>query len=727
MTYRLATSLVAILIGMGTGLGSAAVAQELPEQSADAAADRAKSINPSKAYRKWLPWVELGGVYGTDDASRGEVTLFAPVAQTNNGLAFIEARGKFYEQDQQELNFALGYRMMHSSGWNFGAWGAVDGRITEADNKFWQFAGGLEALSDRWDLRVNGYLPVSDPKSAPSLATFSVSGNGILMTGAQEVPLHGVDGEVGVKVFDWQYDADDDSALLDGLRTELRLFAGGFYFNDDDAAQEIAGFRGRAEFRLENIIPAIPGSRLTFETEFSHDDVRDDKWEIGARLRIPLGKTPESRAVYAGLTPQEQRMTEALERDTDIMTGATGTENVFDNATDVALNQVAFGTDQASLDVAIGQGANTLIIVQGTGAPIDVTTLALQTDQTLQGGGSTIQLRGASTGVVADFTAPGQAATLHNGGGGTAPLVLLSSNNHVAGLDLDIAQALGGSEGEYVGIYGAGGTQNANIAITDINIHNSGAAATGAGTAGSDGIVIRDGADIMVANVMIDGVLGDGLNFFAVDGASISNVHIDGASRAGMLFGAGANNINVSDFSITNAGFAGLSLFNSSNFTVANGTISGTGVFSPTAGKAINMDNMMTASFTNMTVSDSTELGLNARKSTGISISGSSFDNQETGIRFQNTSGSVTNTTITNSSIAGMRLQADNGRVVTVDLSGVAFGDGTTPLGLNLIGKGTINVSGTGNTSTAVTACIDNTFMGGVVNGTVSVNATPCP
>ena len=68
---------------------------------------------------------------------------------------------------------------------------------------------------------------------------------------------------------------------------ELRAYAGGFYFDDDLALEEIAGLKTRLELRVENIIPSLRGSRLTAEYEYSYDDARGDRHEIGARLRIP--------------------------------------------------------------------------------------------------------------------------------------------------------------------------------------------------------------------------------------------------------------------------------------------------------------------------------------------------------------------------------------------------------------------------------------------------------
>ena len=77
-----------------------------------------------------------------------------PSLNPTTDLFFIDARGKFFEDDVKEGNFALGYRRMHSSGFNFGAWLGADARSTERNNGFWQLSGGLEALSYDFDAPV---------------------------------------------------------------------------------------------------------------------------------------------------------------------------------------------------------------------------------------------------------------------------------------------------------------------------------------------------------------------------------------------------------------------------------------------------------------------------------------------------------------------------------------------------------------------------------------------
>ena len=123
------------------------------------------TANADEINAKWHPWFEFGGYYNSGDASRGEIALFAPIAQSSTDLLFFDARGKFYEADAKEGNFALGYRHMHHSGFNLGAWLGADARHSELGNGFWQLSGGFEALSNNYDLRINWYGP--PPKHAP--------------------------------------------------------------------------------------------------------------------------------------------------------------------------------------------------------------------------------------------------------------------------------------------------------------------------------------------------------------------------------------------------------------------------------------------------------------------------------------------------------------------------------------------------------------------------------
>jgi hypothetical protein len=218
-----------------------------------------------------MPWAELGGFYGTDNSSFGEAIVFAPVMQGSRDLLFFEERGKLFEGEVREGNYALGFRQMTSSGFNLGAWLGGDIRNSALENTFNQLSGGLEALSADFDARVNVYGPITGPQpGAPGFTTVVLQGNNIFMVGGQEVGLHGVDGEVGVRI-------PVEKLHIDPSLIEFRVYGGGFYYDASDAAQDVSGEKARAELRINDVIPQIPGSRLTAEYQFSHDDVRESR------------------------------------------------------------------------------------------------------------------------------------------------------------------------------------------------------------------------------------------------------------------------------------------------------------------------------------------------------------------------------------------------------------------------------------------------------------------
>jgi hypothetical protein len=537
---------------------------------------------------KWSPWVEFGGAYVTDDASRGSVTLFAPLSQGPRDLLFIDARGKLFEEEAREANVALAYRQMLANGWNLGAWIGGDVRRTGFDNTFWQLSGGFEALSENFDIRVNGYGPVTDPQAAGFNTGFTqvvLSGSSIYMVGGSEVGLRGVDGEVGVLV-------PTDMLSLGGADMELRVYGGGYYFDHETALQEVAGPKGRLELRFNDILAGMPGSRLTAEYAYSYDEVRDSRHQIGARLRIPLGP-PEERLRYANLTSQERRMMDGLERDVDIVVVRSEAEAVEDALTDVDFDRVAYVNDGGSVTTtATVAGGNSLIIA--TGGTISGEQF-LQDSQTLQSGASTIQVRGLNSGTVTNFTAPfSQASLVAN----NENVINLVSNTHLNGFVID---KTGDSQDDAVVARDAGGNDGfSNFAITNNIITTTGDGSNAVGidddndtvwvlgntltTAGFDaqGIEFNDGnSNVRISDNIITtrgeaayGIeVDDDNEDFWVSGNTIVGENID---AVGILFDAGNRNISVAGNTVTMQGEAAdgiVFVFDNTDISISDNTV----------------------------------------------------------------------------------------------------------------------------------------------------------
>ena len=521
---------------------------------------------------KWTPWLELGGFYGSNDTSRGEAVLWVPLAQSHNSVLFGEARGKLFEDDMREGNFALGYRQMQTNGWNIGIWGGYDIRDSQFGNTFHQLAGGIEALSDRWDVRANAYLPLNDSEtlfSFTSIATriaAEINGPNIGLvttttattTALEELALRGFDAEIGAKLFSTPLD-------LSGPRHELRLYAGAFHFDHSDLPSSITGPRVRAEWRMDDIIDQWAGSRLTFEAEYSHDQLRDDRVEVGARLRLPFGDSG-TRVASRSLTAQERRMSEGLERDTDIVTGtatttssnpiSSTTEAVEDAKTGVRFDRVA--TANATTDITTAStaaGANTLVIATGNfnGAQ------SIEGDQTLQGGGSTIQVRGVVSGTVVDFTASGARPTLTNTAD-SAVLTVAGSNAHIAGVNVE------GEGGTFLldnaGIKGESVT---NVHIDAVNIANT----------RSVGLRFDLNSHVTISNTLITQTASHGIYGFSANTFVVSNTKIIDVAGTG-IFAEESSDVTVSDTEIRNSVLNGILVRSGSTLRVSRSIIENT-------------------------------------------------------------------------------------------------------------------------------------------------------
>lgn len=563
---------------------------------------------------KWSPWIEAGG-FLSSERDRGEVTGFAPLLQNENSLLFADVKGKLFSESVKEGNFALGYRQMTEQGWNLGVWGGYDIRESETGNTFGQVAFGLEALSVDYDARLNGYVPTSDPKAGGGLTTIELSGSQILMTGGREVPLWGVEGELG-----WRVPLENFGA--DAERNEFRVYAGGYRFDDDELSKPVQGPRVRAEWRINEIIPGLAGSRLSFETSFQHDSYRDDQWEAGFRLRIPLygGDAPKN------LAPIERRMTEALVRDTDVVTVPSKTEKVADALTGVTFDRVERVDGSGDLDAtSLAAGANSLIIVEGGNG--DVEGAAIDGGQTIAGAGSTLALRGVSSGTLVNYAIPGTMPTLIAAGCGCGDILeLLGGNTHITGLLLD-----GQSGFANAGILLDSGLRN--LHFTDMEIRG----AAFAGIAANEdnemfvdgvnfyeniiGIYVESRNEVSISNsvmdvLMVGGIVANSDNTIGMENLEIKNVDAGSA----MLL----NEDNV--VTIDNALFetlwdSGIDGGIGNNIVANNLTIRDTGW------NSINLNLGNTLALTDSTLEESDNDGLSAISGNGLALSGVTFRN----------------------------------------------------------------------------------------------------
>jgi|GEM_PF-1113904 len=461
----------------------------------------------------WQPYVAAQGKFGNERVL-GIGQLMMPLYQDGQSLFFADIRGRFDDSQSYEGNFGLGLRTLVDPTWFIGVYGFYDYKHSTYGNNFHQGTFGVEAMSVKWEARLNGYIPESGTKAVDQLTTTQVVGNNIVVNGGFEKAYYGMDGEIGALL--WEE--------LQG-NLELRGFVGGYYFDASGANfPKVAGPKGRLEMRLYDCPWFGPESRLTLGVEVQDDSVRDFQFAGLARLEIPLGFFQPTRR----LTRMERRMLDRIVRDDDVVTVARqgNQELARDAVTGRTLNNVrVFDATTAGLpaQVAAAAGANSTVVLDGGQGVVNANNIVVADGQVFRGGG--FQVVGIDSGAKTTF---GTRATINNAVAGTTA-VLMQNNSTVA--DLDIT---GGAAG-----------------------------------VGSVGGLARDG--ILVSGVQVTGATTAGFNFAAIgpDSTFQGNTATDnqvGFAFNGLFAGVAQNNIAHSN---TSHGF----VFNG---TVANtGLIAG--------------------------------------------------------------------------------------------------------------------------------------------------------
>ena len=201
-------------------------------------------IDWSNDDQKWHGTVS--GEYKAGDTRQiSQVGMTLPLFQTETAMLFTDFRGRSDQADNEEVNLGLAFRKIFDDDKLLGVYGFFDRKTSFTGHEFDGATFGVELLTERWDVRLNGYLTETDPRvvgPAPGFGALSYTG-GIFYVNNQvlvERAYQGFDYEIGGRV-----------AEFGDAGNELRIFGGGFFFdNDTPGYPQIAGPRGRVELRL---------------------------------------------------------------------------------------------------------------------------------------------------------------------------------------------------------------------------------------------------------------------------------------------------------------------------------------------------------------------------------------------------------------------------------------------------------------------------------------------
>jgi hypothetical protein len=387
-------------------------------------------VDEAAAKGKWQPWLAHEGQFGS--YHQGQLDIFVPLVQDPRTMIFLDAVGLFNSDDEQQGSIGLGYRTILNHDWIVGINGYFDVFDSQYGNTFYQGGVGLEALTEDFDVRLNGHFPEDGPGPVPGAQVF-IDGNDFGIISYHERAMQGVEGEVGWKI-----------PLFPHPNRDIRLFAGGFYYwaNNVDT---IAGPKGRIELRLYDIDFLTVGSRVTLGAEMSHDDVRGFQGFGSIEMRIPLAAITGGGQKLTGL---DRRMTDRVVRDKVITGIGYYQEPVFVNNGDAIVDTIFFaeadGTGDGTADNPDGvgdaiaaAGPNSVVVVDGSnGVSYDTPGIELFDGQNLIGGGKGALLTGVVTYTTVYFLAPGTMPTI----AGTVQgedLISFVNNSTVAGLNLE--------------------------------------------------------------------------------------------------------------------------------------------------------------------------------------------------------------------------------------------------------------------------------------------------
>lgn len=458
-----------------------------------------------------------------------------PVYQNPDQIVYTDIRLMLDSQQEQEGNLGVGYRQVVNGDAIAGAYAYADRRSSKNDKYYTQATIGAEYLKDQYEMRVNGYIPLTEEKQIAGVTKTGFSGTTLTVDSGSSVEenLGGFDVEGGFKI--------------PNLKWDTRAFAGYYHFKGDETDTTIDG--GRARFYTE------PTKWLRIGGEVSHDNERDTNAYAEVRVRIPLGGF-DAEKKHTGI---RARMMEPVVRDVDIVTKtkdnsvaqAVGVSGFAGQNIDVIVvdNTAAGGGDGsfarpfntlAAAQAAAGAG-DTIYVRTGSGTTGQANGVVLsQSGQRLIGEGVALTLDTSLMNLDSQTAAKISGTVIRSAG--TAPTI-----TNGAGVGVNIT-------GDNVTVSGLTVTGATGDGIAAVNANNFNITRNTVTNAGDDGIQVT----------VSSGTKNGSVTHNTINGGGTDNIEV---AVSGGTLGSAGNRFIVSDNTFLNA--TNTSFFN---------PVSGTGV-----------------------------------------------------------------------------------------------------------------------------------------------------
>lgn len=730
-----ATNQGTTLSSSATEVTSQPLAQAEPDSLTDTKTDE-ESETPTDRNTEADTPSNLGIPYFVDTEFRGStrrqfggINLRLPFWQDAQSFAFADVHFEGGSNETFLGNLGLAYRRVLNTSednpWILGTHAFYDSKRSENGFQYHQGSLGAELVNKKFEFRVNGYLPGSNPNVVGQRTVNGVLGiqpraNGLganivqqtLTLEARERALAGFDFEAGHR-----HHFND--------QVSLGLF-GGYFFFDSSETLSIDGPMARAQLEVQDPL-GMNGGLLQVGGRFRFDETRGSELEGFVRLGIPFGGPKRSQP----LTLTQRLARRPIEREYEITTFAQDINRPISmDALQAAAAgqgtlsplgpQIIAATSQVALDPATRLPVNIFFIdgngTTGSGTQGNPLTIA-QADALTQandvlfflndagaidtqtGTGGTLSLKegqqALGVGITPNFvfTVPnlGSVTVFDTGqpqliNGANNNVLTLANNNTIDGL------AFNGQNTSPRGIAAVTGATNTTIRNSSFsNFTIAGIQITPSTNTTIDNVVfnnnatdaIVNAANTTLTNVVSTNATGPAIQILNATGTTtLTNVDISNSGGDGLQFANPSGTITATNVDITNAG--------DNSIDIAGGD--GTFTFDDTS------------SITNATSSAFNIVG----GTTTVTYNGTiTQNNPASAVNIADKTGGITTfnglVTANTSTAPGVNLTNNAGS--TVAFNGGLDIDTTTGTGFNATNGGTVNVAATAaNESVTTTA-----------------------
>jgi hypothetical protein len=344
----------------------------------------------------------------------------------NQSLPFLDLRGHVFNNGRFAANAGLGYRHLWKQ-YIFGANAYYDYRNTNRYH-YNQVSAGFEVLARRWDLRINGYLPVGPTHTGWYRSDFAgFQGHYLFVRQKQEFSMRGLNAEAG--------------AYSDRFRSFWCYGGIGPYYYEGKGKN---AYGGRARFNVNY------GPYVTMEVSGSYDNVFHGIVQGQFALNVPFGprgrRKTESIPDWCAL---RERLVQPVQREEIVVVDhryrksvaidpATGLPYYFIFVNNTSSSLGTFESPYPTLDqaLAVSNPNDIIYIFTGDGTATGLTTstgYTLLDNQQLLGSGMNYTFPTTAGDVVVLPLQAGQPALLLSIGG---VLITPGNNATIAGLFL---------------------------------------------------------------------------------------------------------------------------------------------------------------------------------------------------------------------------------------------------------------------------------------------------